>query len=423
MDNRFSNMMGLSEEDAIAFLDTPLDQVRDGNARYTAAAHLVNFSSERSIQALIRAVNNTDPSLDNRIVRRKAVESLGRLKVPKSLPVIQNCLKEEDDCYTVENAVWAIGEIGTDDPKILEEIAELLTKPKQTYRVIIQTLAKLHYPPAIERIQAYTDHEEGPIASAAIAAVARLSHDEQIMAKILPFLENSNVYTRRLCIQDLMDAHYYQSIAAIARCPVSLIFRIRGIRTLLAKGLEEKTLTFQDVQADLENVLRDHPDTINLIHEYDQAPVLEFLIRELYETDFGRCYLATQTLIQENHALAPELLIQNYRGDAYNDYGANYHVVKVLGWLKHAPAYDIFIEALHRTEPQFQKSRTAAAIALGELGDTQAIPELHRCLSTSIWDLKYAALMSLEQLGEDNTRNLASQDADWLVQQRATLRP
>ena len=422
MDNRFSNMMGLSEEDAIAFLDTPLDQVRDGNARYTAAAHLVNFSSERSIQALIRAVNNTDPSLDNRIVRRKAVESLGRLKVPQSLPVIQSCLKEEDDCYTVENAVWAIGEIGTDQPEILEEIADLLTKPKQTYRVIIQTLAKLHYPPAIERIRPYIDHEEGPIASAAIAAVARLSHDDQIMAQILPFLEHSNVYTRRLCIQDLMDAHYYQSIAAIARCPVSLIFRIRGIRTLLEKGLEEKTLTFPEIQADLENVLRDHPDTINLIHEYDQAPALEFLIRELYETDFGRCYLATQTLIQDNHASAPELLIQNYRGDAYNDYGANYHVIKVLGWLKHAPAYDIFVEALHRTEPQFQKSRTAAAIALGELGNKRAIPELQQCFTTPIWDLKYAALMSLEQLGESKLQEFANQDDDWLVQQRATMK-
>ena len=423
MDNRFANMMGLSEEDAIAFLDTPLDQVRDGNARYTAAAHLVNFSTEQSIQALIRAVNNTDPSLDNRIVRRKAVESLGRLKVPKSLPVIQSCLKEEEDCYTVENAVWAIGEIGTDDPEILEEIAQLLTKPKQTYRVIIQTLAKLHYPPAIERIRPYINHEEGPIASAAIAAVARLSHDDQMMSQILPFLEASNVYTRRLCIQDLMDAHYYQSISTIARCPVSLIFRLRGIRTLLEKGLEEKTITFQQVQADLEDVLRDHPNTINLVHEYDQIPTLDFLIRELYETDFGRCYLATKTLIQENHEFAPELLIQNFRGDAYNDYGANYHVVKVLGWLKYAPAYDIFVEALHRTDPQFQKSRSAAAIALGELGDARAIPELQKCLSTSIWNLKYAALMSLEELGEANVRELASQDDDWLVQQRATSTP
>ena len=52
----------------------------------------------------------------------------------------------------VENTVWAIGEIGTDDQSILEEIAQLLSKEGQIYRVIIQTLAKHDYQPALERI-------------------------------------------------------------------------------------------------------------------------------------------------------------------------------------------------------------------------------------------------------------------------------
>ncbi len=422
MNNRFSNMMGLSEEEAIAFLETPLDQVRDGNARYTAAAHLVNFSTERSIQALMRAVNNTDPSLDNRIVRRKAVESLGRLKAAQSLSVIQTCLKDEDDCYTVENAVWAIGEIGTDDLAVLEQIAGLLTKANQTYRVIIQTLAKLNYAPAIERIRPFMEHEDGTIASAAISALARLSHNDDLLARILPFLEDSKVYTRRLCIQDLMDSNYYSSIPYIARSPVSFVFRLRGIRTLLERGIENGHLHFEQVQGALEAVLRDHPSTIELVHEYDQTPTLDFLIRELYETDFGRCYLATQTLLQEDNALAPDILVEQYRGEAYNDYGANYHVVKVLGWLKYKPAYEIFVEALHRTEPQFQKTRTAAAIALGELGEQDAIPELKKCFSTTIWDLKYAVLMALEQLGDAEAQKLGTQDSDWLVQQRAMMK-
>ena len=82
-----------------------------------------------------------------------------------------------------------------------------------------------------------------------------------------------------------------------------------------------------------------------------------------------------------------------------------YHVIKTLGWLNYAPAYEIFLEGLHRTEPQFQKSRTAAAIALGELGDTQAIPDLHKCLESEIWDLKYAALMALSALGDKKGAN------------------
>ncbi len=47
--------------------------------------------------------------------------------------MISACLGDED-CYMVENAVWAIGEIGAQDPDILENIAQLLEKPGQTYR-------------------------------------------------------------------------------------------------------------------------------------------------------------------------------------------------------------------------------------------------------------------------------------------------
>lgn len=396
MDQRFSNMLGLSEEDAIAFLDTPLDQVRDGNARYTAAAHLVNFSTERSIQALIRAVKNTDSSLDNRIVRRKAVESLGRLKSTKALPIIRSCL-EEEDCYTVENSVWAIGEIGTKDISILEEMAQLLTKPGQSYRVIIQTLARLGYRDSVERIKIFFDDADGSIASAAIAAVSRLTDDIQLMSRVLPFLEDVNVYTRRLCIQDLMDARYYQSIPLIARCPVSLVFRLRGVRILAKDAIEKGLLSFEQVQAELESVLRDHPDDLNMVHEYDQPPTLEFLVRELYETDFGRCYLATQTLLREYPETAPPILMEHYKNEAHSDYGANYHILKVLGWLKYAPASDVFVEALHRSEPQFRKSRIAAAIALNELQDVR-VSDLVCCLSTGIWDLRYGMLIAFLQI-------------------------
>ncbi len=44
--------------------------------RYIAAAHLVNCPTEPAINALKRAVEQTDPVLENRIVRRKAGRDL-----------------------------------------------------------------------------------------------------------------------------------------------------------------------------------------------------------------------------------------------------------------------------------------------------------------------------------------------------------
>lgn len=418
MDKRFFNLFNLTEEQAIALLDTPLDQLSEDDSRYIAAAHLVNFPTEASINALIRAVHQTDPTLDNRIVRRKSIETLGRLEAEVALPIIRTCLSDEDR-YTVENAVWAIGEIGTQDPDILEDIAQLLDKPDQTYRVIIHTLTKFNYQPALERIRQFIDDTDPPTASAAITGVSRLAGDYSQMGKVVAMLQNPNVLGRRLSIQDLIDANYYDAIPNIAQCPVSLVFRLRGIRMLAKVGISEGTIDFATIQPYLEQTLYDHPKDLSLIHKYDQPPTMPILIRGLYEVDFGRCYLASKTILEHYADAAPEALFATYEQEAKNDYGAHFHVMKIFGWLKHHPAYDLLVETLYNKEPQFQKSRAAAAIALGELGEKRAIPDLKACLETKIWDFKYAALMALEKLGDSSGYEMVANDEDWLIREKA----
>ncbi|MEH1768608.1 MAG: HEAT repeat domain-containing protein [Nostoc sp.] len=420
MDKRFFKMFGLTEEEAIAIIDTPLEQLEDASDKYIAVSHLINFPTEQSIAALVRAIETSNPDeLDHRIVRRKAVESLGRLQAESALPVIRQCL-QDDDIYTVENAVWAIGEIGTKDPEILEEVSQLLDKPGQIYRVIIHTLANADYQQSLERVRKFTQVEDEPTRSAAIATVCRFTGDYSQITEVMALLQSSSVNARRGCIQDLIDSRYYKAIPEIARCPVSLVFRLRGLRMLLDAGVPSGEITFTEIQPYLEQVLYDHPDDLDLVHEYDATPVLDFVINELYETDFGRCYLATKTLLDIYSQETPAALLVTYGDKAYNDYGAHYHVMKLFGWLKYAPAYDLLVENLHNREPQFQKSRAACAIALAELGDLRAIPELKICLNTPIWDLKYACLLALDRLGDSFGREICVSDRDWLIRAKAT---
>lgn len=421
MDNRFAYLFaGLSEDRAIALLEMSSDELDDPSERYVAASRMSNFPpSDRGIRALISAVENTDDSLDNRIVRRKAVETLGRYKAEAARDIIQTCLKD-DDCYLVENSAWALAEIGCDDPSALATLAATLAKPGQSYRAIIQALAKLNYQPAIAPIEPFATHADPSIASAAIAAICRLSDDNSRMAEVAAFLQHENVNARRGCIQDLIDTRYYAATPNLARCPVSVVFRLRAIRQLAEAGMAETVLAFEtDVQPYLEQVLRDRPADISFVHAYDRSPSLEYAISELYSTDFGRCYLASQTLLDRHAETAGAALLETYRDRASNDYGAHYHVVKLLGWLRYAPGYDIVVEALNNPTPQFQKSRAAAAIALGELADDRAIPALHQALATDIWELKYAALLALEQLGDPSGRDRASDDSDWCVRAKA----
>jgi bilin biosynthesis protein len=419
MDKRFFSLFNLTEDQAIEILDTPTDLVSENDSRYIAASHLINFQTDKSIAALMRAVAQTDPQLDNKIVRRKSIEILGRLQAVQALPAIRACL-QDDDCYTVENAAWAIGEIGTQDPAILAELTQLLDKPRQSYRVMIHTLTKLNYQPAIPSIRKFINDEDPPIASAAIAGVCRLTGDLTQMDRVVAMLQNQNVLGRRLSIQDLIDAKYYQAIPDISRCPVSLVFRLRGIRMLAEAGINDGSITFAAVQPYLEQSLRDRPQDLNLVHKYDRVPELPTLIRALYDTDFGKSYLATQNILDHYSDTAPAALFADYAAEANNDYGAHFHVMKIMGWLKHAPAYDLLIEALHNTQPQFQKSRAAAAIALGEIGNIRVIPELHKSLETKIWDLKYAALMALEILGDNSGYEMLKDDPDWLVKAKAS---
>jgi bilin biosynthesis protein len=417
---RFFNIFNLTEAEAIELLDTPCDKLAEDESRYVAASHLINFATEASINALIRAIANDDPELDNRIVRRKSVETLGKLQAKQGLPAIRTCLAESD-CYTVENAVWAIGEIGTEDPEILSEIAQILDREGQNHRVIIHTLVKLNYLPALDRIRTFTDSTDEATASAAISAVCRFTGDYTEMKRVMEFLFHPNRNARRACIQDLIDTNYYPAIPEIARCPVSIVFRLRAIRLLADSGIERGELEFADIRSSLEQTLLDRPQDLELIHEYDLPPTLDFLIRQLYETDFGLCYLATQTILDDHASLAPAALLATYEAEAYNDYGAHYHIMKLFGWLKYLPGYDLLIEALNNREPQFQKSRAAAALALGELGDKRAIPLLIASLDTKIWDLKYAILMALTKLGDTSGCELTVNDDDWLIRARASV--
>lgn len=417
MDNRFSRLFNLTEAQAIEILDGPADDSDEASGRYIAASHLVNFDTEASIGALMRAVNNDAPDLDNRIVRRKAVESLGRLKVKAALPVIKGCLADEDT-YLVENAAWAIGEIGTDSAATLEKLAEQLDRPDQSYRTIIHTLASLGYAPAAERISRFTTSEQAPIASAAFSALYRLKGDAQAIPRVVQFLQSTNVNARRGSIQDLIDARYYRAIPHIARTPVSSVFRLRGIRLLAAAGIEDGKLTFEQVRPLLDQVIRDHPNDVALVHSYDQVPEVKGLVQALYGTDFGRCYLASKALMEHYPNEAPAALMESYQAEGYNDYGAHYHMMRLFGWLKVEAAYDLLVGALVNKAPQFQKSRVAAAIALAELSDSRVINELKAALAVPIWDLQYATLMALSAFQAIDDSGVDLSGADWLVQEK-----
>ena len=406
MKNHVTPLFDLTEEQAINILKTPLDELVDSSAHYLAVSNLAFYKSETAIDILIETVKNIEDKLYDPITRRKAVESLGKLKAVKSLPILSNCL-DDDDKYLVEMAVMSIAEIKTNDSEILEKITSLLDKPNYNYRKIIQALTKLNYQLAIPKIKKFTTSASENLASVSIASLARLTGDFSNMHKITTFLHHAKVNDRRDCIQDIIDGEYYEGLKDIIQCPISIVFRLKSLRLMIQLDKNKNQLSFIQIKTYLEQVLIDHVKDLKFISKYNKVPSLDFLINELYDTDFERAYLASKYIIDLYSQEAPALLIKSFQEKAYKHYNAHYHFIKLFGWLKYIPAYDLLVnEALKNQSSQFQKSRIAGAIALGEIGEKKAIDELKITLNNSLYDLQYACIIALEKLGESFDEDL-----------------
>lgn len=414
-DIRFNNIHpGLGHQEALKMLLSPLEELDLESDRYTAAAHLVNFPGETTEEALLRCIADDDPCQAQRIARRKAVETLARLGCTRAAPAIERCLGSPD-VYLVENAAWALGELGSDNPELQARLIALLDDPRQSRRIIVQVLAKQNCRESLAAIAKLRDHDDGMLATVAIRAHACLSGDRGQLAHLEEFLFHPDVNVRRGVIQDLMDADAQDLIEAIGTAPVSPAFRLRGIRHLADRreGERDSLLPLVDRQ------FRDHPCTLQLVHAYDKPPGLEFLVRELYGTDYGRTYLAIQTLEQDHGVEAIPALIQSFEAEGWNDYGAHYHLMHLFGRLGDPVVLPLVRDGLANRRPQFQKSRAAAALALAELAPEEAHGALAvQAKEATNWELRYAAVMALDSIGA-SIPDCVLKDHDWMVSLRA----
>ena len=414
-DTRFNNIHpGLGHQEALRMLLSPLEDLDLESDRYTAAAHLVNFPGEATEEALLRCVADEDPCQAQRIARRKAVETLARLGCTRAAPAIERCL-ESSDVYLVENAAWALGELGSDNPELQARLIALLDDPKQSRRIIVQVLAKQNCRESLTAIAKLRDHDDGMLATVAIRAHACLSGDRARLADLEEFLFHPDVNVRRGVIQDLMDADAQDLIEAIGRAPVSPAFRLRGIRHLADRRAEDR----ESLLPLVDRQFKDHPSTLQLVHAYDQPPALEFLVRELYGTDYGRTYLAIDTLERDHGPEAIPALVQSFESEGWNDYGAHYHLMHLFGRLGDPVVLPLVRDGLSNRRPQFQKSRPAAALALAELAPDESVGKLSELATEApSWELRYASLMGLESIGGSIPVSGLG-DHDWMVRLRA----
>lgn len=402
MSNSFDNIHpGLTHEAALKILLIPVDQLESMSDYYMATSHLINFPGSITEKALLQLVENKSKELAIVIARRKAVEVLARLDCQDAIKSIGDCLNDTDH-YLVENAAWALRRLNSQDSQHHQIMIGLLDDPSQNQRILIQSLAALGVKEALSKIKVLAEDSDPGVRGAALSALVRLDNQRECLQRLEPQLTLPNQMNRQSAIQDVIDCKAFSLLPAVLHSPVSPAFRMRALEALWPQGVAQ----YQgfDLIRLLDDLLLDHPNNLELIHQYEDARPAEFLVQELFSTDFSRCYLALKTLSDKPSEELWPLLEKRWYGDAYNDYGAHYFFVCLFGlildWRKNAKnkIETILLNAIDNQRPQFLKSRPAAILALSKLNPEKFRIEFRKLISLEhmpFWQCRYAALLSL----------------------------
>jgi len=492
----------MDADTAAALVRTRAADLDDGADRYVAAERLKFFESPAATDALLDCIADAAPraavgadgaggdavSLHDRVARRKAAETLGRYVGDyaggRVLGALRGCLSDPDG-YTVEVAVWALAERlsrradggcggggggggdadapdadGVDDDAVaatLAEVGALLTTRVDdvSLRVVIKTLDKLRYAPALPPIRALLGHPDGATASAAAAAVASLTGDPSPMATVVGLLRSDSLNVRRAAIEDITAARYVPALAAVAVAPNALVLRTRAVRRLLdaaldAAGGDVGAVWDGPTEATVDALLWDDPRALDLLgrtNETRRSRDVARNVRRLFKNDAADAYLAGRTLAAIGtagdgdgdgdgngdggdgaaaaRAAAGDAVAAALAAQPYFDYFGAYHAYKALGWLGHTPSYNTLLEAATTLPPRFFNHAAGAATALAGLGEPSAVLALVALARrTRVWEVKYAVLLAVERLGGDGgvlRAELAEAD-DWVVRARAQSR-
>ena len=402
---------------------------------YTAAAHLINCPCVETEQALIDFLQYRITSCQSvKITKRKIVEVLARLGCIDAIPVIGKCLWS-DDIYLVENTVWSLQTLRCNDQALVDKMIDILEVDIANQRVIIQCLSSLDVSRSIDIIRPFQFSTVPGIKGAAISAIAKLTHNSEKVPEISLNLFLPNQMDRHFAIQDLIDANAIDQIDEVFSAPVSAVFKLRAIRKLYGNNLVG-TINSR-LLSSLDSLLSCDLSVINCVHRYDEIPSPEFLVGDLYNTDFSRCYLALKYLSSYPSSEIFPLLKDSWIEDAHNDYGAHYFFINLFGsildWSAESQSwiFETLLSSIFNVRPQFQKSRGASVLSLAKLNPAmlcQFIEEILTTRDSLPWDMRFSLIQAIDKYSELDTVSkrmlileISDDDKDLFVQARARM--
>ena len=150
------------------------------------------------------------------------------------------------------------------------------------------------------------------------------------------------------------------------------------------------------------------------------------LFEGLFSNDFARSYNCLRVLSEAKSDDLWPILRNLWEAKAFNDYGAHYFFVlligSVCGWPTESKTElkNLLINAIENKRPQFSKSRPIALLALFSLSPEMLTTSfLMDCLasSTRAWTLHYAVLLIVDRADSETREEIVH----YILESRANI--
>ncbi len=397
--NPFDNLPKTTKEDAINTLTKPIAKLSSSADYYKAVFHLAKFPCEESQNVLINFIKLDFQKLEFQIAKRKAIEVLAIFDCKKAIPIIGGFL-QNDDPYLVETSIWSLGKLKCNDINIINQICSILYKQFNNKRVVIQVLTILGVKKEIEKIRLLAKDKQSSngVKSASLAALIKLAGEEDKLIDLKDFLRLSNQNDRHCAVQDIINAGHLSVIPFLLQVPISPSFKIKAIESLWTNEL----ISIQDINLinSLDSVIIDDPNKINTLDINNFKTDINFLIDQLFHTDFNRCYQSMKEL--QKYPSDEILHYLNINWDrAKVDYGAIYFFINAYKFILEDGCYDNTLLQkvnfiLSDNWPDYIKFKSSAIQVLGYLNDTRFHQKFEHFSDerlTPFWKNRYTALL------------------------------
>ncbi len=411
--NPFDNLPRINKRDAINILKKPIAEVKLSADFYKAVFQLANYPCEEVESVLLDFIKSDFEQLEFKIAKRKAIEVLAIFDCQKAIPIIGSFL-QNDDPYLVEVSIWSLCKLKCNDLDIINQICSILYKQFQNKRVVIQALTNLGVKKEIEKIRSLLkdNHSSNGLKGACLAALVKLAGEEDKLNELKEFLRLSNQNDRHCAVQDIINAGHLSLIPFLIKAPISPSFKIQAIDSLwMNELLYSDNVNLLD---SLDSVIIDDPIRIKTLEINNFQKDINFLIEQLFHTDFNRCYRSMKEL--RKHPSDKVLHYLNINWDrAKVDYGAIYFFINAYKILLKRGCYDQSLLKkvdflLSDNWPDYMKFKSSAIEVLGCLSKVRFCNHLQYLSDdklTPFWKNRYTALLVLQNSKINMSKDLS----------------